>query len=128
MNAIVRTPSKRTGGGQARSRALVRQPDQTPAWNQAAAPQVGITLVRGDSVRSPVAGRTRSRVRCEDVGDGSAAEGGGAHGLDGEGCGEQPLACTEDDRVDDESVLVDQSGLDERSSEPDAALREQVPA
>jgi hypothetical protein len=30
--------------------------------------------------------------------------------------------------VDDEAVLVDQPGLDERSSEPDAALREQVSA
>jgi hypothetical protein len=30
-------------------------------------------------------GRGRSRVRREDVGDGSGAEGGGAHGLDGEG-------------------------------------------
>ncbi|HEY2657121.1 MAG TPA: hypothetical protein VGI55_15120 [Solirubrobacteraceae bacterium] len=64
----------------------------------------------------------------EDVGDGSAAEGGGAHGLDGEGRSEQPLACTADDRVDDEAVLVDQPGLDERSSEPDAAPREQVSA
>jgi DNA-binding transcriptional MerR regulator len=95
---------------------------------KAVAPQVGITLARGDSVRSPVAGRARSRVRREDVGDGSAAEGGGAHGLDGEGCGEQRLAGTEDDRVDDEAVLVDQPSLDERSSEPDAALREQVSA
>jgi hypothetical protein len=76
---------------------------------------------RRGSVRSPVAGRARSRVRREDVGDGSAAEGGGAHGLDGEGCGEQPLACTEDDRVNDEAVLVDQPGLDERSSEPDVS-------
>ena len=58
--------------------------------------------------------------------DRSAAEGGGAHGLDGEGCREQPLARTEDDRVDDEAVLIDQPCLDERSSEPDAALREQV--
>ena len=32
----------------------------------------------------------------------------------------------EDDRVDDEAVLIDQPGLDERSSEPDAALREQA--
>jgi hypothetical protein len=67
-------------------------------------------------------------MRGEDVGDGSGAEGGDAHGLDGEGCGEQPLARSEDDRVDDEAVLVDQPGLDERSSEPDAALREQVSA
>jgi hypothetical protein len=28
--------------------------------------------------------------------------------------------------MDDKAVLVDQPGLDERSSEPDAALREQV--
>ena len=60
--------------------------------------------------------------------DGSAAEGGGAHWLHGEGCREQPLARTEDDWVDDESVLVDQPGLDERSSESDAALGEQVSA
>jgi hypothetical protein len=62
------------------------------------------------------------------VSDGSAAEGGGAHWVNGEGCREQPLARTEDDWVDDEAVLVDQPGLDERSSEPDAALREQIPA
>jgi hypothetical protein len=46
-------------------------------------------------------------VRREDVGDGSAAEGRRAHRLDAEGCGEQPLARTEDDRVDDEAELVD---------------------
>jgi hypothetical protein len=40
-------------------------------------------------------------------------KGGRAHGLDGE----QLLARTEDDRVDDETELVDQPGLDERSSE-----------
>src|SRR6202043_1782676 len=55
-------------------------------------------------VPSAIDGRARSRVRREDVGDGSAAEGGGAHGLDGEGCGEQRLARTEDDRVDDDAV------------------------
>ena len=60
--------------------------------------------------------------------DGSGAEGGRAHGLDGEGCCEQPLVRTEDDRVDDEAVFVDQRGLDERSSEPGAALRKQVSA
>jgi hypothetical protein len=62
------------------------------------------------------------------VSDGSGAEGRRAHWLDGQGCREQPLARTEDDWVDDEAVLVDQPGLDERSSEPDAALREQIPA
>ena len=67
-------------------------------------------------------------MRSEDVGDGSAAEGGGAHRLDGDGFGKQRLAFTEDDREDDEAVLVDQPGPDERSSEPDAALREQVSA
>ena len=36
-------------------------------------------------------------------------------------------ARTEDDLVDDEAVLVDQSRLDERSSEPDAALCERCP-
>lgn len=49
----------------------------------------------------------RSRLRPEDVCHGSAAEGGRAHGLDGERCGEQPLPRTEQDRVDDEAVLVD---------------------
>lgn len=34
----------------------------------------------------------RSRVRREDMRDGSAAEGGGAHRLDGERCVEEPLA------------------------------------
>ena len=42
--------------------------------------------------RFPVADRARSRVRREDVGDGSAAESGGAHGLDGQRCCEEPLA------------------------------------
>ena len=49
-------------------------------------------------------------MRREDVGDGSAAEGGGAHGLDGQGHGEEPPPA-EDDRVDDEAVLVDQADL-----------------
>jgi len=60
---------------------------------------------------SPVAERARSRVRREDVGDGSTTEGGGADRLEGERCEEQPLAPTEDDRVDNEAVLVDQAGL-----------------
>jgi hypothetical protein len=67
-------------------------------------------------------------VRREDVGDGSAAEGGGAHGLDGERCGEEPLAGTQDDGVDDKAILIDQAGLDQRSGEPCTALSEQVPA
>ena len=41
-------------------------------------------LDRGSSVRSPVPDQARSRVRREDVGDGSAAEDGGADRLDGE--------------------------------------------
>ena len=45
-----------------------------------------------DAVRSPVADRARSRVRREDVGDGSAAEGRGADRLDGERCVEEPVA------------------------------------
>src|ERR1035441_664184 len=51
-------------------------------------------------VRSLVADRARSRVRREDVGDGSAAEDGGAHRLDGQRCEEDPLARAQDDRVD----------------------------
>src|SRR5271168_71057 len=49
--------------------------------------------------RSPVADQARSRVRREDVGDGSAAEDGGAHRLDGERREEDPLARTQDGRV-----------------------------
>ena len=45
----------------------------------------------------------RSRVRAEDVGDGSGAEGGGAHRFDGERCGDDPLARARDDRVDDKA-------------------------
>jgi hypothetical protein len=37
----------------------------------------------------------------EDVSDGSAAEGDGAHRLDGERCHEDALARAQDDRVDD---------------------------
>ena len=55
-------------------------------------------------------------------------ERGGAHVLDRERCGEQPLARPEHNREDDKAVLVDQSRLDERSSESDASHREQVPA
>jgi hypothetical protein len=62
-------------------------------------------------------------VRREDVGDGSAAEGGGAHRLDGQRRGEEPLARAQDDRVDDEAVLVDQAGLDERARGLDSAQR-----
>ena len=57
----------------------------------------------------------------------SAAEGDGAHRLDGERCVEDPLAGAQDDRVDDEAVLVDQApGLDQRSGEPCPALSQQV--
>jgi hypothetical protein len=45
------------------------------------------------------------------MGDDSAAEGGGAHGLDGQWRGEEPLAGAQDDGVDDQAVLVDQAGL-----------------
>ena len=76
--------------------------------------------------RSLVADRARSRVRGEDVGDGSAAEDGGAHRFDGERRDEDPLARAQDDRVDDKAVLVDQAGLDKRSGEPCPALGEQV--
>jgi hypothetical protein len=58
----------------------------------------------------------------EDVGDGSAAECAGADRLDGEGCGEEPLAGAKDDGVDDKAVLIDQAGLDQRSGEPCTAL------
>ena len=53
----------------------------------------------GLSVRSPVADQARSRVRREDVGDGSAAEDGGAHRLDGERREEDSLARTQNGRV-----------------------------
>ncbi len=66
------------------SRPVVRFTDRTPES------AVG--------VRSPVGGRARTRLRGEDVGDGSAAEGGGAHGLDGQRRGEAPLAGAQDDR------------------------------
>jgi hypothetical protein len=46
-------------------------------------------------------------MRREDVGDGSAAEDGGARRLDRERCSEKPLARAQDDRVDDQAVLVD---------------------
>ena len=62
----------------------------------------------------------------EDVGDGSAAEDGGARRLDGERFEEEPLARAQDDRVDDKAVLVDQAGLDQRAGEPYPALSEQV--
>ena len=65
-------------------------------------------------------------MRCEDVGDGSAAEDGGADPLDGERCGEDALARTQHDRVDDKAVLIDQAGLDQRSGEPHPAVGEQV--
>ena len=67
-------------------------------------------------------------MRREDVADGSAAEGIRADRLDGERCGEEPLAGTQDDGVDDQAVLIDQTGLDQRSGEPCTALSDQVPA
>jgi hypothetical protein len=52
------------------------------------------------------------------VGDRSAAEDGGAHRFDRERRAEEPLARAQHDRVDDEAVLVDQAGLDQRPGEP----------
>jgi hypothetical protein len=65
-------------------------------------------------------------VRREDVGDGSAAEDGGAHRLDGERRVEDPLARAQDGRVDEKAVFVDQAGLDQRSGEPCPAVGKQV--
>jgi hypothetical protein len=79
-------------------------------------------------VRSVIADRARSRVRREDVGDTSAAEGRGADRLDGQRRVEQPHAGTQDDRMHDKPVLVDQAGRDERPREPRPALRQQVSA
>src|SRR3954453_22557972 len=72
--------------------------------------------------------RERSRRRLEDMGDVAAAERGGAHRLEVQRCGEQPHASAQHDWVNDEAVLVDEAGLDERSGESDAGLREQVSA
>jgi hypothetical protein len=66
-------------------------------------------------------------VRREDVGDPSAAEDDGAHRVDGERREEDPLARTQNDRMDEEAVLVDQAGLDQRPGEPCPAVGEQVP-
>src|SRR4051812_13530484 len=68
----------------------------------------------------------RSRVRCEDVDDGSAAEDGGTHWFDGKRGGEELLARAQDDRMDNKAVLVDQPGLDQRSRKPGPTLGEQV--
>jgi hypothetical protein len=65
-------------------------------------------------------------MRREDVSDGSAAEDGGAHRLDGERREEDPLARTQDGRMDEKAVLVDQAGPDQRSGEPCPAVGEQV--
>ena len=65
-------------------------------------------------------------MRHEDVGDGSAAEHGGAHRLDGERRKEDPLTRTQDGRMDEKAVLIDQAGLDQRSGEPCPAVGEQV--
>jgi hypothetical protein len=67
-------------------------------------------------------------MRSEDVGDGSAAEDGGAHRVDGERREEESLARAQDDRVNDKAVLVDQAGPDQRPGEPRPAVGEQVPA
>jgi hypothetical protein len=80
----------------------------------------------GRTVRGPVPDQTRSRVRREDVGDASAAEDGGAHRLDGERREEEPLARTQNDRVDEQAVLIDQAGLDQRPGEPRPTVGEQV--
>ena len=79
------------------------------------------------TARCPVADQARSRVGREDVGDGSAAEDGGADWLDGQRRGEEPLARAQDHRVDGKAVLVDQAGLDQRPGEPYPAVGEQVP-
>src|SRR3954451_25387148 len=76
--------------------------------------------------RSPVADQSRSWVRREDMGDGATAEGDGLHRFDGEWCGEERFARAQDDRMDDEAVLIDQAGLDQRSGEPCPALSEQI--
>jgi hypothetical protein len=47
----------------------------------------------------------------EDMGDGSAAEDGGAHRLDGGRREGNPLACIRDGRVAEKAVLVDQAAL-----------------
>jgi hypothetical protein len=62
------------------------------------------------------------------MGDGSAAEDGGAHRLDGERREEEPLARAQYDRVDHEAVLVDQAGLDQRPGEPRPAVGELSPS
>ena len=67
-------------------------------------------------------------MRAEDVADGAAAECDSADRLEGEGCGEQSLAGSEDDWMDNEAVFVDQAGLDQRPSETDTSLREDVAA
>jgi hypothetical protein len=63
-------------------------------------------------------------VRREDVGDGSAAENGGAHRLESERREEEPLTRAQDGRVDEKAVLVDQAGLDQRPGEPYPAVGE----
>src|ERR1700727_1541653 len=62
---------------------------------------------------SPWLARARSRVRLEDVGDRSAAEGRGADRLDGKRCVEDSLAPAPDDRMHNKPVLVDQTARDE---------------
>jgi hypothetical protein len=68
-------------------------------WKTGSAPVYpGITgnSLTWTRVRSLVTDRARSRVRREDVGNGSAAEGDGAHRLDGERRHEDALARAED--------------------------------
>jgi hypothetical protein len=60
------------------------------------------------------------------VGDDCAAEDGGANRLDSERRPEDPLARTQNDRVNHEAVLVDRTGLNRRSGEACPALGQQV--
>ena len=53
---------------------------------------------------------------------------GGLDAVVGQRCAANTLARAQDDRVDDQAVLVDQAGIHERAGEPCAALGEQVSA
>ena len=65
-------------------------------------------------------------MRGEDVGDGAPAEGDRVLRFEGERCSEEPLTVAQNDRVDDQEVLVDEAGLHQRSGEPHAAVGQQV--
>jgi hypothetical protein len=96
-----------------------------PLWRNAAdSVQVGDRRTPGGARWKLLNDLDRLRVRREDMGDGSAAEDGGAHRLDGEWREEDPLARTQDDRVDDKAVLVYQAGLDQRPGESYSAVGE----